>query len=134
MRPQNIILLNGSHFINDMLERVISKTPGLQIVATVEDPQNISQTVNQVDADWIILTLQPDEEGLEKINELLVKDSSVHLMIIEAEGRRVKMKWFEPHEEELEKKDLSEILRILADNKPFAPVSNSHEKHISNLH
>jgi chemotaxis response regulator CheB len=118
MSTQKIILLNGSHFITDMLKRIIAKTPGLQIMADVEDSRDYSRIIQEIVPDWIILVLQPGEEVADSVNHILLKNASIHLLIVEADGRRVKIKWFEPHELELRQKNLHEILQILVQNKP----------------
>lgn len=118
MHTQNIILIDGPHVISDMLKRVIAKTPGLQLVAEVKDGNELIRAISQIDIDWIIYILSPGEQVPEAVNEVLVRDASKHLMIIEADGSRVWVKWFEPQEAELSQKNLQEILRILVENKP----------------
>ena len=42
----------------------------------------------------------------------------MHLMVVEADGNHVRMKWYEPLEVELGERDLGEILQILVENNP----------------
>jgi chemotaxis response regulator CheB len=118
MRTHDIVLLDGSHFVSDMLERVIAKTSGLRIVAKANDPEKYEKVIRQSNVDWIILVLQPGEEVPDSVNEIFLHDMSMQMMVVEADGNHVRMKWYEPHEVELGERNLGEILQILVENNP----------------
>ena len=123
MKEQTIILLNGTTIARELFKKVIAKTPGLRIIADVEDTLRFPEVANQIDADWTLMILSPGEQVPEAVNQVIEQDSTLHLMTIVADGSRVQMKWMEPHEITLNEKNLKEILQILIENKP-----NQYEK------
>lgn len=131
MATQNIMLLEGPRFLRDMLKRVIARTPGLRIVADVADKDDFSKVASQIDVDWTIYVLAPGEKVPESVNRVANQYSSMHLMAIEADGGRVKLKWLEPHEVTLSEKNLQEILQILVENKPIRYLEGENMKRAS---
>lgn len=113
---RKIIMLDGSHFLTDALVKVISQEPGLEIVATVKNRVNLVKTVNTFETDWIVLVLSPGETVPDIVNECIQHNTSIRLLTLQADGKKVVTKWYEPHEVDLGGKDLHEVLQFMVAN------------------
>lgn len=116
METNSIILLNNSRLVRDMIRRVINKTPGLEIVAEVDDISDYSHIARQTDADWTIFLFDPDNKFPSDIRQVLSHHTSMRLLAIAIDGSQVKMQWNEFHEISLNDKNLEELLLILKED------------------
>ncbi len=87
---QRIVLANQPRLLREMLGRVFSITPGLQVVAEVDDPAHLPAVISHSQANWLIVTLDGDNAALPTPNR--VKDSSfLSLMAISADGKQIEV-------------------------------------------
>jgi two-component SAPR family response regulator len=110
---QRIILVNNSRLMRDMLKRVISKTAGLEIVSDLDDLAEFPETVKQIEADWAIVLLPPDEGVPDLVEQVINEQPSMRFLLMGVDGSHARIKWNEPHEVPLDKKNLQELLALL---------------------
>jgi DNA-binding NarL/FixJ family response regulator len=113
MQPCRIILANGSRFLQEMLKRVIEKTPDLQVVGEIAGLAQLSSTIAKTEAEWVIVSLLPDGKIPEMVESSLIAHPSVRVLALAADGSQVKMKWIEPREKILDDLSMDELIAIL---------------------
>lgn len=113
MAKQRIILVNNSRLMRDMLKRVISKTEGLEIVSDLDDLAEFPEAVKRIKADWAIVLLPPDEGIPDLVEQVINEQPSMRFLLMGVDGSHARIKWNEPHEVPLDKKNLQELLALL---------------------
>ncbi|MFN8489388.1 MAG: hypothetical protein U0350_17530 [Caldilineaceae bacterium] len=110
-----IILANEPRLLREMLGHVFASTPGLEVVAVVENPLYLATIVNEEEAHWLIVTLDDANGVLPPY--LAYHHSPPSLMAISADGRQVEIKTTKPdgHQERYTLYDISldRLLNIL---------------------
>jgi DNA-binding NarL/FixJ family response regulator len=110
---QRIILVNNSRLMRDMLKRVISKAEGLEIVSDLDDLAEFPEAVKRMEADWAIVLLPPDEGIPDLVEQVINEQPSMRFLLMGVDGSHARIKWNEPHEVPLDKKNLQELLALL---------------------
>ena len=118
VQPHRIVLANESRLWREMLKRVIEKIPDLRIVGVVTDLAILASVVEQTSAGWVILSLTRDGKIPEMAESLLSVHPSVRILAVATDGSQVKMKWLEPHEDELDDWSLNEMIDVLRGSTP----------------
>lgn len=113
MSTKRIILANSSRLVRDMLKKAINKTPGLELVSNIENLADFPNVLRQVEADWAIVLLPPDERVPELVAKAINEHQSMRFLLMGVDGSHARMMWNEPHEVALDKKNLQELLRLL---------------------
>jgi len=117
MPEQHIILANGSRLLRDMLKRIIVKSENLEIVREVTDQKELPSAIEHSNPEWVIVSLAFDNGIPAWVDNFMAGHPSVRFMAVASDGSKVKMKWLEIHEQELNGLSLSELIHIL-ENKP----------------
>ena len=86
---QRIVLANQPRLLREMLGRVFSITPGLQVVAEVDDPMHLSDVISDSQANWLIVTL--DGDGSAPLLNRAKESSFFSLMAISPDGKQVEV-------------------------------------------
>lgn len=120
MTEQRIVLANTSRLLRDMLKRILRKTSDLKLLGEITDHRELSDLISNSDPGWIILSLPYDHVIPAWVESYLSEHPSVRCMAIASDGSKIKMKWLEIHEKELNGLSLHDLLRILR-NGPSAP-------------
>lgn len=113
---KRIVLVDGSRLLRGMLKRAIERDPQLYVVAEVDEMEKFPRVIQQADADWIFLTIPPENVIPEVINHTLREHPELRLLVMSTDGSRVRMRWIETHETSLDQKNLKEIMAILREN------------------
>jgi hypothetical protein len=116
MSTQKIVLINESRLLRSILKRAIEKDNDLQVVAEVDDYKKIPPVIDNVDPNWIVLTLPPKESIPNVINTMLRDKPDLRCLVMAPDGSRVRMKWIETHDISLSEKNLEELLTILRES------------------
>jgi hypothetical protein len=119
MQPRRIIMVSGSRFLQEMLKRVIAKTPGLQLVDEITDLAMLSSAIERTDAQWVVVSYPPNGEMPKAVASSLAAHPSVRVLAVAADGSHVKMKWVESREEILDDLSLDELIAVLCDRLPL---------------
>lgn len=120
MSEQRIVLANTSRLLRDMLKRVIAQTSDLRLLGEITDQRELPALIGNSDPAWVILSLSYDNEIPAWVERYIAEHPSVRFMAIASDGSKIKMKWLEIHEQELDGISLHDFLRILQ-NKPSMP-------------
>lgn len=119
MPEQRIVLANGSRLLRDMLKRIIVKSENLDVVGEVSDQKELPAAIEHSKPEWVIVSL-PFDNGIPGwVDSFITVHPSVRVMAVASDGSKVKIKWLEIHEQELNGLSLSDLLQIL-ENKPVS--------------
>lgn len=119
MPEQQIVLANGSRLLRDMLKRILFKSDKLEVVREVTDPRQLPSIIEHTDPEWVIVSLAYDNGLPAWVDAFMAAHPSVHFMALAADGSKIKVKWLEVHEQELDGLSLDELLQIL-ESKPVS--------------
>ncbi len=113
MPEQRIVLANGSRLLRDMLRRIMFKSDRLEVVREVTDQKELPTVIENTNPQWVIVSLSFDNVIPPWVDTFMVSHPSVRFMGFASDGSKVKMKWMEVHEQELDELSLNELIQIL---------------------
>lgn len=117
MHEQRIVLANGSRLMREMLKRILFKSNRLEVVREVIDQKDLPAVIEHTQPEWVILSLPFDNGVPAWVDGFMAAHPSVRFMALAADGSRVKVKWLEVHEQELNGLSLNDLIKIL-ENRP----------------
>jgi hypothetical protein len=97
-QPSRIILANESRLLREMLKRAIAKSPHLRVVGEVTDGRHLPSMVGKPDAQWVIVSLQPDGDIPDVAETLLIENPSVTVLAVASDGSQIRMGWAQLYE------------------------------------
>ena len=113
MPAKRIILADGSRLLREMLHRVLYKADNLEVVQEVTNYRDLPSAIEQFDPEWVIMSLPSDHVSPDWVDTDIAHRPSVRFLAVATDGSRIKMKWLEPHEEDLGDLSLKDLLHIL---------------------
>lgn len=120
MPEQRIVLANGSRLLRDMLKRIIFKSENLELVREITDQKELLSAIEHTNPEWVIISLSYDNGIPAWVDSYIADHPFVRFLGVASDGSKIKMKWLEVHEQELNGLSLNDLLRIL-ENKPSVP-------------
>lgn len=76
--------------------------------------------IENSEPEWVIVSLTYNYMIPAWVDAYMVHHPSVHFLAIAADGSKIKMKWLEAHEQELNGLSLNDLLHIL-ESRPVTP-------------
>jgi DNA-binding NarL/FixJ family response regulator len=113
MSEQRIVLANGSRLLRDMLKRILYKSDHFDEIREVTDQRELPSVIEHTQPEWVILSLSFDNGIPAWVDSFMVSHPSVRFMALAADGSKIKMKWLEIHEQELNGASLNDLIQIL---------------------
>lgn len=120
MPEQRIVLANGSRLLRDMLKRIIFKSENLEVVREVTDQKELTSVIDSTNPEWVIISLSFDNGVPAWVDGLMASHPSVRFLALATDGSKIKLKWLQVHEQELNGLSLTELIHIL-ESKPVSP-------------
>jgi DNA-binding NarL/FixJ family response regulator len=111
--PQRIVLADGSHLLHEMLRRILSKAKNMQVVEEIHDLRQLPEHIDDLGADWVVLSLPFNQDVPGWVDEYIAAHPYVGFLVVSSDSRRIRMKWSETHEEELDDPSLRDVMHIL---------------------
>ena len=123
---QRIILVNSSRLLREMLHVIFGKTEHLQVVREVSDQKELSSAIEKLEAEWLVISL-PFDKGIPNwVDHYISEHPFTRLLAVSTDSSKVKMKWLEPHEENLDDLSLDDLIYILEnDPNKLEPLHSS---------
>lgn len=112
MYAQRVILVNASRLLGDMLCKVIDRSDHLEMVQEVSNDKILPRSVEQSQAEWMILSLTSGKTFPGWVDEYLANHPSIRCLAIFLDKNKVALKSL-GHEEELEDLSLQQLMHIL---------------------
>ena len=122
-----VILANDSRLLRQMLGRVLGKAAHVEVVAEVDDLQELAATVQRTGAHWIIVSLAPEDEFPSKVVTLLQSQSTTHVLAMAADGSATRVLTMEPREQQVQLLSVAEILSLLQTHAGPSPLPDQEE-------
>lgn len=113
MHEHRIVLANGSRLLRDMLKRILYKSDHLEVVREVIDQKDLPSVIEHTQPEWVILSLSFDNGVPAWVDGFMAAHPSVRFMALAADGSKIKLKWLEVHEQELNGLSLNDLIEIL---------------------
>jgi hypothetical protein len=110
---QRIILVDSSRLLREMLHVVIYKTDHLQLVREFSSYEELPSAIEQLEAEWLIVSLPVDKGIPDWVDDYITSHPLTRFMAVSADSSKVKMKWVETHEEDLEDLSLKDLIHVL---------------------
>jgi hypothetical protein len=98
-----------------MLRRVITKTPGLQVVAEATDSAELSSLVDQCGAQWVVVSIWPEGFAPSMVQSLLLDRPTLSVLGMAADGSHAKIARTGSTEEIEEGLSLDDLIAIMKD-------------------
>jgi hypothetical protein len=120
---QRIILVNGSRLLRELLHVVIHKADHLQVIREVSDSEKLPSAIEQLEAEWLVMSLPFDKGIPEWVDYYIANHPFTRFLAVSTDSSKVKMKWVETCEEDLEDLSLDDLIHILeGDPMKLAPL------------
>jgi hypothetical protein len=116
MPEQRIVLATTSRLLRDMLRRILHKAEDLEVLGEVTDLRDLHAVIENSRPAWVILSLPYDERFPGWVESYVVQHPSVRFLAIASDGSKIKMKWLQIREQELNGLSLRDLLGILQDH------------------
>jgi DNA-binding NarL/FixJ family response regulator len=110
---QRIVLADGSRLLNEMLRRILHKAENFEVVEEIHNLEKLPADIGDVETDWVIMSLSFDEDMPDWVDDYVADHPYVGFLVVSSDSSRIKMKWSETHEKELDDLSLKELMHIL---------------------
>jgi DNA-binding NarL/FixJ family response regulator len=88
MKSYRVILANQPRLLRSLLRRVLRNTGDIDVVGEVTDLDYLLSTVEQTDAQWIIVSLWQNGDFPERLRSLMVQHPALCLLGLATDGSR----------------------------------------------
>jgi len=110
---QRIILINSSRLLGDLLRSIIGKVDHLEMVKEVSKYEELPAAIENTEAEWVLMSLPFDTSFPRWVEDHLAKHPSMRFLALFIGSRKVRLKWLESPEEQLEDPTLDDLIHIL---------------------
>lgn len=112
---QKIIIADKNRLLREMLTKAIEINHHLRIVNILDSYDQLFEITRNHQPDWVILSLPDDREDLPvEVKEILVNFPSVGVLVVSPDGRHMRVKWLEVHEQILDGINLDSLINLLS--------------------
>jgi DNA-binding NarL/FixJ family response regulator len=92
MEACRVVVANEPRLLRSMLNRVIRKVRGLQVVAEVSDLATLPSTVEETNAQWVIVSMWPDGSLPARLRGLLATHPDLCRVGVAADGSQARVR------------------------------------------
>lgn len=93
METKQIILIDGSHLLSEMLQRILNRVDDLEVVDILRDLTLLPDVIDQKKPDWVIFSQQSERRLPEEITELFGEHPNLHVLTITMDTGDLKIDW-----------------------------------------
>jgi hypothetical protein len=113
METIEVILINGSPFLHEILKKAINKQAALTVVAEADNVEKLPQVAAGISADWAYLLLSPGDEIPGVVEDFTAEHPETRLLIMATDGSKVRVRWMGQDNQGLVIDDLDGIFSVL---------------------
>jgi hypothetical protein len=92
MERQRIILVSGSHLLEEMLKKIIQKTENLQVVQEIEGENSAPSPDQVMEADWLIEALPLSQKLADWVKQYKQTHPQTSSLRMAVDSNQVKVK------------------------------------------
>jgi hypothetical protein len=123
MTEKKVLLVNSPHLLQDMLRKIFNKTPGIRLVAEIDNLADFSEIASRTDAGWAIVFTDLDNKVPTQVERAINDHPQMRFLLMKIDGSHVRMKWNEPHEVALDEINLKDLLAIMVEDQPERTIA-----------
>jgi hypothetical protein len=127
-KPQKIVMVDGSRLLRGIFKRAVQRDTRLQVVSEIDDINDFPDAIMPVDADWIFLALPTGQSVPAAVDQTLRERPDLNMLVIDADGSHLRMRWIETHETPLVEENISELLMVLREKGRKQKALNRKER------
>ena len=127
-KSQKIVLVDGSRLLRGIFKRAVQRDTRLQVISEIDDINDFSDAIKLVEADWIFLALPSGQSVPAVVDQTLRERPDLNMLVMDADGSHLRMRWIETHETPLDEKNLPELLMVLREKGRKEKASNRRER------
>jgi hypothetical protein len=114
MPVHRAILVDGSRLVREMLRRVLDNIPNFEVIAEVNDWEDLPAVMHGTNADWLFVVLSPEKNLPENItNDLFLVQPKLRIIAFWTDGSHVKAEWLGRKERDFTGLNLSQLTNLL---------------------
>lgn len=113
MESYRVVLANEPRLLRGLLHRVLQQAPGVQVVGQETDPTKLSSTVDESQADWVIVSLWQNGHLPASLRALVAEHPSLCLMGMAPDGSQARIWSLENGEQSLNGLSLDDFVATL---------------------
>lgn len=106
-------MIEDSRLLGEMLGTVIHKDEHLETVRKVDGREDLPSVIEEFETDWVVMTLPLDGTIPAWVDPFMEDHPTLRFMAVFAGSGKIKMKWLESHEQEVDDVSLTDLLHIL---------------------
>jgi DNA-binding NarL/FixJ family response regulator len=91
MQQRRMILANEPRLLRSMLGRALRRVPGLEILGETTDVARLASMLNQMDPQWVVVSLLPNGKIPSVLQSLLQDHPSTGIVGLAADGSQAKI-------------------------------------------
>lgn len=100
-RTLSVILICKNRLLREMLFRAINKIPSLTIIEQFQHVDDLPGALQKTPVDWVIFSIQPAQQVPPIVDATIAAYPATCFFSISEDGEQFKMRWLEPHEQNL---------------------------------
>lgn len=113
MKSRRIVLAHRSRLMREMIKRIMSKSPTLEVVGEAQTIPELDLLLQKKDADWLIADLSPEGALSLKVQQLLLSNPDISILGITQKGDNVQMYELNIHREHYQNCSLDDMVNLL---------------------
>jgi DNA-binding NarL/FixJ family response regulator len=114
MDNQRVILAHDTRFLRSTLKRLIAKSPRLEVVAEVDQIENLPAQLQATPADWLILSLPENGDLPAAVLEVLQRQPDMRVLAVAGDGSRMRLEWIERRDREIGELSVPEFIALFS--------------------
>jgi hypothetical protein len=108
--PYSVILVCRQRLLRGLLARVVAHEDRLNLVGCIASPGELAESLRENPADCVILAVPSAPEAPKGLEALMAAHPATRFVVLRTDGSHMKLRWFEPHEDELDDATLEELV------------------------
>ncbi len=114
MQSQQVILVNGSRLLRELVKRVIERDAGFEVITELGDILELSSVIMKTDAKWMFLILSPNQEIPESLKvSIFLKYPTMRIVGLWVDSGRVHIDGLDYEQKDFTEVTLSAFTRLL---------------------
>lgn len=108
-----VIFINNSRPVRELFHTVLCKARHLQVIRDIVDHADLPADIEDLEAEWLVMSLSSEETIPGWVDAYLQAHPFMRFLAFSIDSNRVKMKWLESREQNLDDLSLSDLIRVL---------------------
>jgi DNA-binding NarL/FixJ family response regulator len=112
---KRIILAEAAPLLHEMLKKILARAQDIEIVQELHHLEYPPAELDQLQPDWLVISLSLAEEMPAWVDEYITAHASVAVVVLALDSNQIRLKWAQALERNLYDVSLGELMHILRD-------------------